>query len=165
MLVVTLYLVTYFNSIKVRLRPPVATVDFVVAQFQFHKGSIKTLILLSCGCRLTDFNSIKVRLRHLTDGSASFVAQFQFHKGSIKTLCDLYKKGFVRTFQFHKGSIKTTREEELTLLSTNFNSIKVRLRQGQPPDHSGKYRFQFHKGSIKTFDPLTVISLSTISIP
>ena len=54
--------------------------------FQFHKGSIKTLIPSRWSISINSF---------------------QFHKGSIKT----HNKGnegiTVDAFQFHKGSIKT----------------------------------------------------------
>ncbi len=54
----------YFNSIKVRLR--LRQIDHAVVhqQFQFHKGSIKTVELLL---------------------AVFLLVLFQFHKGSIKT--------------------------------------------------------------------------------
>ena len=53
----------YFNSIKVRLKPPVAIREITDAEFQFHKGTIKTVFKRKAGFRVTDFNSIKVRLK------------------------------------------------------------------------------------------------------
>ena len=55
-----------FNSIKVRLKPPVAIREITDAKFQFHKGTIKTLL------------------------EQKYIPQlraFQFHKGTIKTFC------------------------------------------------------------------------------
>ena len=58
---------------------------YIVWLFQFHKGTIKTLVLTKRDDQ----------------------ARFQFHKGTIKTIiievyaCIIYK------FQFHKGTIKT----------------------------------------------------------
>ena len=55
--------------------------------FQFHKGTIKTLItMLNISKRIINFNSIKVRLKHLVDQIKIGVeGLFQFHKGTIKT--------------------------------------------------------------------------------
>ena len=53
--------------------------------FQFHKGTIRTLIKSDNNCRF----------------------EFQFHKGTIRT----YKKNLLMKkltlFQFHKGTIRT----------------------------------------------------------
>ena len=52
-----------FNSIKVRLKLDICC-DFIkFDKFQFHKGTIKTSLKLSCNLRLQNFNSIKVRLK------------------------------------------------------------------------------------------------------
>ena len=56
-----------FNSTKVRLRPASAASAHGAAEFQFHKGSIKTAMK-----KIVKYNAKK----------------FQFHKGSIKTLAD-----------------------------------------------------------------------------
>ena len=54
-------------------------------------------------------------------------------------------------FQFHKGAIRTSRFCSFLLLSTHFNSIKVRLELellvGRCSTH---FVFQFHKGAIRT---------------
>ena len=54
-------------------------------------------------------------------------------------------------FQFHKGTIKTALMHLAEKAPGYFNSIKVRLKQG----NHAVYRviillFQFHKGTIKT---------------
>ena len=53
----------YFNSIKVRLRPFVTNGLTPITQFQFHKGSIKTIGDGIQSMTQAHFNSIKVRLR------------------------------------------------------------------------------------------------------
>ena len=55
-----------FNSIKVRLKPPLIPRRAISAFFQFHKGAIET-----------------VRLHLPCHG----VSVFQFHKGAIETRC------------------------------------------------------------------------------
>ena len=76
----------YFNSIKVRLKQNTARPALGLAEFQFHKGTIKTEG--TCVLRHTyyHFNSIKVRLKpcHLV-GEHLGPLKFQFHKGTIKT--------------------------------------------------------------------------------
>ena len=54
-------------------------------------------------------------------------------------------------FQFHKGTIKTEDWMMQNRSKSNFNSIKVRLKQayrGNKPLLDAQ--FQFHKGTIKT---------------
>ena len=38
---------TDFNSIKVRLEPSLCNVDYVTPRFQFHKGAIRTINIMS----------------------------------------------------------------------------------------------------------------------
>ena len=54
----------YFNSIKVRLKRILNPIVSVSYEFQFHKGTIKTVD------------------RHTV---ARYANEFQFHKGTIKT--------------------------------------------------------------------------------
>ena len=56
-------------------------------RFQFHKGTIKTLLkFLTMFLLFTDFNSIKVQLKpNLFTDLQTPVVVFQFHKGTIKT--------------------------------------------------------------------------------
>ena len=75
-----------FNSIKVRLKLTRSLITKSgVQKFQFHKGTIKTLL-------------------DLESQMAKYV--FQFHKGTIKTINDNYLPNLCK-FQFHKGTIKT----------------------------------------------------------
>ena len=53
--------------------------------FQFHKGSINTLLSIVIFTRSLCFNSIKVRLILYAINSNVSVSRFQFHKGSINT--------------------------------------------------------------------------------
>ena len=76
-------------------------------RFQFHKGTIKTLIYA-----LT-----------LVGGYL-----FQFHKGTIKTRTVAVSRTANATFQFHKGTIKTSLLTHNALSVAYFNSIKVRLK-------------------------------------
>ena len=55
---------SYFNSIKVQLKPVEIQTTQLDSLFQFHKGTIKTICLIHSS----------------TNG-----AIFQFHKGTIKT--------------------------------------------------------------------------------
>ena len=53
----------YFNSIKVRLElPDYAGLIVLKAEFQFHKGTIRTGADLKNVLTTSNFNSIKVRL-------------------------------------------------------------------------------------------------------
>ena len=119
--------------------------------FQFHKGSIKTLLILSTPFRLmifqfhkgsiktqlhkkkentkANFNSIKVRLRR--PAPAVIAAPIQYFN-SIKVrlrLCYCNRNLLVIIFQFHKGSIKTHTYRDDCGFLRYFNSIKVRLRR------------------------------------
>ena len=96
----------YFNSIKVRLILSIPTIwARYSVEFQFHKGSINTMLATTTEAKKVDFNSIKVRL--IREGEM-LIAQFTI-------------------FQFHKGSINTTFAEDWNIFITDFNSIKVRL--------------------------------------
>ena len=53
--------------------------------FQFHKGTIKTVLYLVLSLFLVPFNSIKVQLRRSTVHNLFHKICFQFHKGTIKT--------------------------------------------------------------------------------
>ena len=54
--------------------------------FQFHKGTIKTIILQM---------------------QNNILMKFQFHKGTIKTAQQQGQDDAQQQFQFHKGTIKT----------------------------------------------------------
>ena len=55
-------------------------------RFQFHKGTIRTLIKLEV-VRINSyhFNSIKVRLELIQITCSLKALRFQFHKGTIRT--------------------------------------------------------------------------------
>ena len=59
-----------------------------LSQFQFHKGTIKTI----------EFTA-----------ALAGILKFQFHKGTIKTVPPLLRQLRAQLFQFHKGTIKTER--------------------------------------------------------
>ena len=66
-----LVLLIYFNSIKVQLKQQPKMHKYYVPQFQFHKGTIKTI---------------------LPPLRSNVVLIFQFHKGTIKTLTTIEKQ-------------------------------------------------------------------------
>ena len=137
--------------------------------FQFHKGTIKTILLPTMLRNTLHFNSIKVRLKP-NEEKATFPTfnLFQFHKGTIKTSTRIRlwfnTKNFnsikVRLkhpspdpspFQFHKGTIKTSVGFiGFSHRLQHFNSIKVRLKPAGEPYTVPSSLFQFHKGTIKT---------------
>ena len=81
-----------------------------VSEFQFHKGTIRTLKKITFVPNIPDFNSIKVQLEPDGEHILSLTSKFQFHKGTI------------RTFE---------RFRENRLLA-HFNSIKVQLEHTYP---------------------------------
>ena len=54
-------------------------------EFQFHKGTIRTVVDLSLNAFDNYFNSIKVQLEPDTSGVQQVPDIFQFHKGTIRT--------------------------------------------------------------------------------
>ena len=58
---------------------------FVNHSFQFHKGTIKTYQSKQRIAQHSYFNSIKVRLKREDFFVPEFADLFQFHKGTIKT--------------------------------------------------------------------------------
>ena len=96
-----------FNSIKVQLKQTGHYQKRGAVQFQFHKGTIKTL----CNAREmkgnADFNSIKVQLKLLLRGQWKPIC---FNFNSIKVQLKLVSVHLIAgkaKFQFHKGTIKT----------------------------------------------------------
>ena len=72
--------ISYFNSIKVRLKRTRSNLTSIQAIFQFHKGTIKTYFWWWTFASFLHFNSIKVRLKHKYDGADND----QFNFNSIK---------------------------------------------------------------------------------
>ena len=75
--------------------------------FQFHKGTIRTVVTDKTILTNLHFNSIKVQLelqgfRVVFDNSV-----FQFHKGTIRTNRRNRNALIQISFQFHKGTIRT----------------------------------------------------------
>mgnify|MGYP003469711513 FL=1 len=75
--------------------------------FQFHKGTIRTILVLLEIVRFSHFNSIKVQLEPLIVQRLSGLILFQFHKGTIRTLPAQRDIAEMTIFQFHKGTIRT----------------------------------------------------------
>ena len=109
----------HFNSIKVRLELEEAGLNpNLLMKFQFHKGAIRTCVLLVSLCLCCHFNSIKVRLEHIANIQAAPTATFQFHKGAIRTVSTQLVADKSVSFQFHKGAIRTL---EADLLKANLD--------------------------------------------
>ena len=108
-------LIPNFNSIKVRLEPEASQRPVSEPVFQFHKGTIRTLLLRECVLSLlADFNSIKVRLEPSYPSiNTARKMKFQFHKGTIRT--NFFVPSWRRRcrFQFHKGTIRTAEGEAI----------------------------------------------------
>ena len=99
-----------------------------IYQFQFHKGTIRTVGSTIAGGYQANFNSIKVQLEPgLISGAGSLIG-FQFHKGTIRTFRLCYLGKTISNF----NSIKVQLERLLSisiLVLRHFNSIKVQLEQ------------------------------------
>ena len=118
--------------------------------FQFHKGSINTILARLPPLFVPRFNSIKVRLIHPNVLLDELFVEFQFHKGSINTMSGISNLLNSSAFQFHKGSINTSQTTSIRFRLICFNSIKVRLIPEAITTLTLMSLFQFHKGSINT---------------
>ena len=98
-------------------------------EFQFHKGTIRTVISITSFLLFANFNSIKVQLE-------------PFSRDILTSP--------VKTFQFHKGTIRTVSKSKNEALLYNFNSIKVQLERKGGKGYRIYHKFQFHKGTIRT---------------
>ena len=97
---------SHFNSIKVQLELSNQKAYHSIQLFQFHKGTIRTVLQI---------------LQH------TYEQQFQFHKGTIRTIYIRKMHIIISVFQFHKGTIRTLVVHFYVLLVCDFNSIKVQL--------------------------------------
>ena len=101
----------YFNSIKVRLEHTLSGRGRrTTEQFQFHKGTIRTMCL-----------STKIISKKLF--------QFQFHKGTIRTQC--FGNLSLKVSYFNSIKVRLERIKHWLILPLHhyFNSIKVRLER------------------------------------
>ena len=97
-----------FNSIKVRLEPVTpATQSELNLEFQFHKGTIRTLCLVANLLNVYHFNSIKVRLE-LTRTLVSILILLYFN--SIKVRLELNSVFDVLSHDLYFNSIKVRLE-------------------------------------------------------
>ena len=102
-----------------------------IQKFQFHYGTIKSVILHRfevdplyfnstmvrlkesnfpfVGTDIEYFNSTMVRLKGVPTPCVFLHAKFQFHYGTIKRMVDVHFAEFVTRFQFHYGTIKRGR--------------------------------------------------------
>ena len=149
----------------------------VFAAFQFHKGTIRTLLQLFEVVVVVYFNSIKVQLEpgriiandgktinfnsikvQLEQSNKEAIASCNSYFNSIKVQLEQQFVSYFSAksvFQFHKGTIRTFLFPSMWFTCIHFNSIKVQLelKFAQKQIHRpGK--FQFHKGTIRTASPL-----------
>ena len=140
-----------FNSIKVRLELSDATLNRMVARFQFHKGAIRTAAHIWAVPAYPDFNSIKVRLEPTIGGKEIISpAGFQFHKGAIRTAIPLSTRSTWNNFNSIKVRLELLLWLVVSITSSDFNSIKVRLELCCWSAFLIWCLFQFHKGAIRT---------------
>ena len=74
-----------FNSIMVQLEHFGKDLAKVVTTFQFHYGSIRTMVPNQKPKDQDSFNSIMVQLEHNSYNHYTTCNYFQFHYGSIRT--------------------------------------------------------------------------------
>ena len=138
----------------------------ILTKFQFHKGTIRTLLRIGIHEQLHSFQFHKGTIRTFS----LFIHAILHHKNfnSIKVRLELYQDSLTynhRSFQFHKGTIRTRRFNVLLSVIPYFNSIKVRLELCVAPTLQKVRSFQFHKGTIRTRTCLATSSSTSISIP
>ena len=118
-----------FNSIKVRLEQGEVIKAVTFQEFQFHKGTIRTMNIISRKKSSLKFQFHKGTIRTKRSSPVSLLL---FYFNSIKVRLEQYKKGvgYVgNQFQFHKGTIRTRWIRNKWFASAYFNSIKVRLER------------------------------------
>ena len=145
-----------FNSIKVRLERFTYPANSLSSLFQFHKGTIRTFIMVLFLYSLFDFNSIKVRLER---EPITIPCLPSIYFNSIKVRLEPNSHGSKSKFlgfQFHKGTIRTRLPQRNIPFRLYFNSIKVRLELMPIIFWLKALLFQFHKGTIRTQSARTV---------
>ena len=104
----------------------------LAAEFQFHKGTIRTRTAQQSDYRNKYFNSIKVRLEQAAEIQAS-INEKNFNSIKVRLEhADFASQVLAQLFQFHKGTIRTNQNTMIISLILYFNSIKVRLELGLP---------------------------------
>ena len=96
--------------------------------FQFHYGTIKRVVSPSPCIQSTYFNSTMVRLKAAQVAAGDAGSVFQFHYGTIKRLTTTISETRLTIFQFHYGTIKRSLASSCLMMSCNFNSTMVRLK-------------------------------------
>ena len=78
----------YFNSIKVQLEQPILISILCKLIFQFHKGTIRTIISLLFCLVLSNFNSIKVQLELASkEQEYEYLGNFNSIKVQLELFC------------------------------------------------------------------------------
>ena len=75
-----------FNSMMVQLKLSLTLQYLAIVRFQFHNGTIKTILM---------------------SVNDTYLKIFQFHNGTIKTESCTMSTSKPSAFQFHNGTIKT----------------------------------------------------------
>ena len=79
-----------------------------IKAFQFHYGTIKSVVPKESEVETTHFNSTMVRLKDLDGGNQQDdMEEFQFHYGTIKRQVRVVYHCVPHIFQFHYGTIKS----------------------------------------------------------
>ena len=136
-------------------------------EFQFHKGSIKTILPYLLIGIYRGFNSTKVRLRLLYSKTAT-KSGTSFNSTKVRLRPDQHgnRIRFICGFNSTKVRFRHQERSQLPTSTVSFNSTQVRLRRAQPrPDKHGNRMFQFHKGSIKSQRRFTSNVRLEVSIP
>ena len=77
---------SYFNSIKVQLEQAAGLNPYLMLEFQFHKGTIRTAMVYLIQINLFNFNSIKVQLELPVRNLLTII---NLHFNSIKVQLEL----------------------------------------------------------------------------
>ncbi len=119
-----------FNSTMVRLKAELVIKDggkFIA--FQFHNGSIKSLLIRFDPQRIPGFNSTMVRLKEaLQTELDAFLSEFQFHNGSIKSVSTRFRCRCRSCFNSTMVRLKERSQFATLTMITSFNSTMVRLK-------------------------------------
>ena len=117
-----------FNSMKVRLEPARRARQRPRCRFQFHEGTIGTMLdLREILVYSLYFNSMKVRLEQSELANNDAVSKFQFHEGTIGTFFQHLRRQLIRDFNSMKVRLERSGRKSTFPGLKYFNSMKVRL--------------------------------------
>ena len=114
----------------VQLKPSVKILPISAYKFQFHNGTIKTLIFSCFLLASVDFNSIMVQLKFSQSILPQNMRYADFNSNMVQlklSKANLNKE--VNSFQFQYGTIKTANQEATWHNQFHFNSNMVQLKR------------------------------------